>query len=447
MNPPDKPSTRQAIAWIMDNMSIVDFLKYRGYEIDKQRNCSRYTALTMGGAEKLVVPRCKNQGVPSRYFDQYEKKGKSIIDFVMERDNLDLHGAVELLLQHAQRTDFIPYTTSANEKEREKKINAMKRRHRRYIKKYCQGRPDLTDPTYLLEERMISAETLQHRTFKDRLWNAYYDKADRICFPFYSESNQVVGLSFKSKGYNKVIGSKSDGIWVSKHTRSASLPIDKLFIVEHPLNAMAHFELRHRPEENNLYVSAMGSAAWKQLDLVQKIIDSRTPQQVVLSHDRDQQKVIVGKDGQTERIIPAAGQVYDTKLTEYLKHAHPFVILKPELGSDFNDELIAYKQSCFGCHITPAPLEASNEHSIVYRLAKLATNYYQAHAYQPTTEDEQLYHAQREGHAAYASPQQHRTALKSWAVLRHYPYQVLAYMRTQLREAEFSVFVQLVEIS
>ena len=110
----------------MDNMNIVDFLTYRGYQIDKARNCSRYTALTLGGAEKLVVPRRKDQGVPSRYFDQFEKKGKSIIDFVMERDNLDIHGAIELLLEHAMRADFVPYRASPAEQKREKKIKAMR---------------------------------------------------------------------------------------------------------------------------------------------------------------------------------------------------------------------------------------------------------------------------------------------------------------------------------
>ena len=232
----------------------------------------------------------------------------------------------------------------------------MHGRHNRYIKEFVQGHPDLTDPSYLLEKRMISLQTLQHRTFQDRLWNAHYDKADRICFPFYSLENQVVGLSFKSEGYGKVIGRKGDGIWVSKHTISSKHPVDKLFIMEHPLNAMSHFELRHHPEENNLYICAMGSPAWSQLDLIQKVIDARKPAQVILSHDRDQAKVIPGQNGQEDRIIPAAGQVYDTKLTEYLKYARPFIILKPCVGSDFNDELMAYKTNNFGCQAPPPPV-------------------------------------------------------------------------------------------
>ena len=309
-----------------------------------------------------------------------------------------------------------------------------------------EARPDLSDPSYLLEERMISAETLQDRTFRNRVWNAYYDKADRICFPFYGPDNAVVALSFKSTDYGKVIGNKADGIWVSQPTKSNTLPIDKLFIVEHPLNAMAHFEMRHNPEENNLYVSSMGSPAWSQLDLIQKGIDKRQPRQVILSHDRDQPKVIPGKDGREDRIIPAAGDVYDTKLSEYLTHAHPFVILKPETGSDFNDELKAYKRSNFGCQKQAETLPISESEPLLFRLAKVAATYYQTHAYQPTSEDRQLFAQQHPAEPEDVADQP-SSALKRFALLRNFPYQVMAYMRSRLKDPEFSLFIQLMEIN
>ena len=92
------------------------------------------------------------------------------------------------------------------------------------------------------------------------------------------------------------------------------------------------------------------------------------------------------------------------------------------------------------------PVAGTQDEPLLFRLAKLTTSYYQAHQYQPTHQDRQIFAQQKEVSMPSDGQDEKQTALKSWAVLRHYPYQVMAYMRAQLREAEFSLFVKLMEI-
>ena len=472
------------IAWIMNNVSIIDYVEHRGYTVDKKRHCAAYAAYSLNGVDRIVIPRDKMHPLPTRFFSQYEGKLKSIIDFVMERESMKIQQAVEHLLSYANNPRFVSLELQQkDEQKQEKKIQAMRRRHRRYIKLFMKGQPDLTDPSYLLEKRKISVETLQHRAFRDRVYNATYDKADRIAYPLYGTENQVVALAFKSEEYGKIIGAKSNGIWVSKHTISSRLPCDHLFIMEHPINAKSHFELQHfcpghslyKPGENNVYVCAMGSPAWSQIDLIQVVIDAKKPKQVVLSHDRDQPKVIPAtRPGEEDKILSPAGEVYDQKMIDHLTGPTPFLILKPAQGSDFNDELRVYKDrlahlseehvpSC----LTTSPLppyptvkqpvpnvqalqdeaptqETPPQEPLFYRLAKLTTEYYQGHQYHPSRQDEQAWQEEVGSTATQvACLKQH--SLKGYGILKYHRLDFNAYMKEKLDEEEFQVLQLLID--
>lgn len=318
-------TTAQKIEWIKDHVNIEEYLTNRGYKLDKTRDCKKYRAYSSAdNYDKIVVPVGADAKRRSYYFSQVDTADKgSVIDFVMTREGMDFAGAVEALLHYAAAPDFKAYeVTSQQISNRKAQEHRAEMKHRQIIRNILKLQAHLEDDRYLRQERKLSEKVLYHQAFLGRVYSVTYNGFTNIAFPMYAANREVKAMCFKNTSYEKLLGSKSQTLWISHYTSGKDLPVDKVIIGEHPIDLMSYFQLKNNPEENNLYVSYMGNPAEGQVQLLDYLINTVAPRQIVLANDND-----------------VAGEKYDAKIIDNIHFQGQIVVDKPGGAGDWNEAL------------------------------------------------------------------------------------------------------------
>lgn len=240
----------------------------------------------------------------------------------MSRENKDFTSAVEHLVEYAGNPEYKPYLLSKQRIRMEKKQQERSaRRHQKVISRVMNLQAYLQDDSYLTNERKLFPSTLYHKTFLGRVFSVAYNGHTNIAFPLHGKDRQVKSMFFKNSAFEKMIGSKSNSLWISHYSISKDMPVDKIIVGEHPIDLMSHFQQNYISTENNIYISYLGNPAHDQIMLLNIIVSLVKPAQVVLANDNDK-----------------AGASFDEKLIELISSFDGyFVIDKTVEVKDWND--------------------------------------------------------------------------------------------------------------
>ena len=304
-----------------ETIDIRDYLERTGYILDKSRDTPRYKAYTNQElGDKVYIPKNNKTGIANFYVNQHDNDDKgTLVDFVMSREKKTLDEA-RLTLREFQH-GYVPVqqkqpVTEINEQDK-------KKRQQFIVHKIATTHPSGLDDVYL-EKRLLTTDTRHHPAFAGKIKLNEVADEKWMVFPLEDEQGKPTGLAMKRDGKEKILGEKS-GVWLSQPTIK-DRTVDKLILTEHPIDAMSYHQLHNKKlnGQNVVYVATAGNPSEKQMNLIQKKIQTLQPKEVVLANDNDQ-----------------AGRQYNEKYQHKLKdNGIPLNIEKPQF-KDWNADVYA----------------------------------------------------------------------------------------------------------
>lgn len=270
-------------------IDLVTFLEQEGFRVKTSKGSRHSKWVTMEEPDSgrcLIVSR--KQSGEYRYYNPSDDFDKgTIIDFVAGKKHYDLSTKKGWREVADYFNDYLGRPTHHLHTVQQQPSEEVKRN--RAVTQYFELEP-LRDTRYL-ESRGILPETLSSFPFGQRIFNQTFtneEKTFRITntvFPLENE-NGMLGLVVRNDGYNKIRGSKEDGVWVSNI--DPTRPPKEVFICESPIDALSYHQLCPpvQPHER-MYISLAGTPSHTQPLTVQRLVSRLRPERIVLGNDND----------------------------------------------------------------------------------------------------------------------------------------------------------------
>jgi hypothetical protein len=274
------------------NVSIVDYATSQlGYQVVREKDTPRYRALSNGN-ETIITFRGKDG--KNGFFNQHDSLNDrgTIIDFVKTRQNKTLGETRQLLRQFmgqpviAHPQAYVPTTKGPEELSPEQKTAI--------VASFLQLEKTLRNPEYL-HSRGISQQTLDSQAFKGRVFNNIHEDAAgkkhvNTAFPIYDASG-LISIEQKNAHYSGLPkGINSNGVFISNNSQGGrEAPLKNLVITESGIDALSYHQLHGKRGENTLYVATAGTVSPERTEIIQRIIDKRRPDSVLIAQDNDTQ--------------------------------------------------------------------------------------------------------------------------------------------------------------
>lgn len=271
-------------------INLVEYAASEGYSIVKRDSSKNSKAMKHPSGDKIIVAtKMDGHGV---YFSASHGDSGSIIDFVQNRENLNLGQTRKKLRAFGGFTNIKDY------KNYSKPLKSSKDTAQAA---FVLAQSDVTDEhPYLINERKISKEILKDNRFNR---SVKIDSRNNAIFPHFNGSG-VAGYEIKNKNFTGYAKGGEKGLWYSSNITRA----DRVVIVESGIDALSHAELKETGEET-AYVSIAGSMSELQLELIRTVINGR---EAVIATDNDKNGNYYASQI-TELSVKASREIADNK--------------------------------------------------------------------------------------------------------------------------------------
>lgn len=277
-------------------IDIVSFAIDQGYSLDKASANKSAAHTTVALKKKIsendietILVRKNQRTEHYLYYNPENSDDKgSIIDFVINKLNVNIGVARQKLRQYLGKQPLLTITPSPPFKQKEIDVD------------HFQIKP-LSDPSYLLS-RNIAPNIIKHPFFAPTMGiKTVYANAkqghksfNNTAFLIKDVNQRTIGLELKNydaehdinfKGaYNQSI--KKHGMWISIPPKNAASLV--FAVIESPIDAMSHFQLTQNPHNSNIfYLSTNGQLSQHHLPYIQHYIDHMRPKSLLLLNDND----------------------------------------------------------------------------------------------------------------------------------------------------------------
>jgi hypothetical protein len=273
-------------------ISLPDFLKQYGFEVDKKgssKNCAKMRNEETG--EILLIRK-----TPTGIYIIWDPlndlfRGSTIIDFVLEKHKNDFpdrpftfRDAANLLTDYIDGKHFISAHTSYYKLDHEKVESNIINREYNSLKPF-------TERTFL-HKRGIEDFIIDSAIFKSKIYNhSFVDEKGvehiNTAFPLNGET-EIVAISKRNDNFKGMIGEKDNGIFITKDPVNGG-KIDKLILTESAIDAISHYQINYDKlkDKKIRYISTEGAFSENQTELISKVINKQTPDEVCFGQDND----------------------------------------------------------------------------------------------------------------------------------------------------------------
>lgn len=268
---------------IKKGINIVDYLESRGYKVDEKASGDRNRVLrSEDGAHKLDVKKNHNgHWVYNNWREQGNDSG-TIIDFVMNHDNLNFTEALKKL-----RSEYVNNGKTSRNDLPETTKSIKKKPHE--IQEWMSSSTIESEPTYLFHHRHLHKSILKEPKFVGTVF--VEKKFKNVVFPHKDTNGEVVGAEKRNRNYKGFVEGGVKTGWVSNHSSN-----DKYLVVtESPIDALSHAQIYKSEINKTRYLSVGGKwdkdPSSKAADLIRKNVAGieKLGGQVVLAFDNDKQ--------------------------------------------------------------------------------------------------------------------------------------------------------------
>lgn len=262
-----------------EEIDIIGYALKNGYNIDKRKDSATWRALRSVSNSELIIVSKSNRAGYEMYFNPNDDNDKgTIIDFVKNRSGGELKEARRKLREYigSPMLENFPKSIAA-------KMNEVERT--KVLENFLKLDSKLTDRAYL-HSRGISDATLDNKAFKNRIFNNTNKGFINTVFPIY-DNKGLIGVEQKNQNFKGITGYKAAGLWMSNPTGKLKDKLDSLVITESGVDALSYHQLKYKPVQNNMYLATIGTVTEKQTLLIQKLIDKKKPDRVIIAMDND----------------------------------------------------------------------------------------------------------------------------------------------------------------
>lgn len=240
------------------DIDLVGYLmKNEGYEVDQKSTSRNTTALVNDNTGSKIFVRTLTNG--QQVFADWKaplstnssSKGGSIIDYVKNYKGISNLGEVRKLLRPELNSgEFKVSYSQMNNRKINKEVPSVSSEHFSFT--------PLRNTSYL-NSRGITNDTISSPTFQGRVGEKTIKPEggqktyNTTVFPmFHKLSDTVVGLEMKNEFFtgSLVNSNKKEGFWKSNVPANVEKPT--AFIVEAPIDALSHYELKNKQNKQGL---------------------------------------------------------------------------------------------------------------------------------------------------------------------------------------------------
>ena len=285
-------------------INLVDYAERQGYQVNKQKSTATDVILQKNiGQENLDTIGVRYYPETGyKYWTAMDSSDRgSLLDFEKNKNHLDLSSAAGKRELYQKIDEFLgnPPTHQA---VKVKAINKKAETEKRLTDRELNLLP-LTDTRYL-EGRGITEKTYRSPEFQCQVYNekvilstgGYPSKIyTNTVFPIRNEEILLAKirrndeeLGYRGGQFNKIQEKRENGIHTSNFPKQQ---LDKLYLIESPIDAMSYFELKYAEiRSNNLqvaFISTVGNPSNSAYNTIQKFINASEPKQIVSLMDND----------------------------------------------------------------------------------------------------------------------------------------------------------------
>lgn len=295
-----KASAAEKIRQAKFEINLVDYAERQGYQINKQKSTATDVILQKNiGQENLDTIGVRYYPETGyKYWTAMDSSDRgSLLDFEKNKNHLDLSspdGKKELYQKIDEFLGNPPTSQAAKMKPTNKKEETEKRLTDRELNFL-----PLTDTRYL-EGRGITEKTYRSPEFQCQVYNEkvslnYGKTYTNTVFPIRNEETLLAKirrndeeLGYRGGQFNKIQEKRENGIHTSNFPKQQ---LDKLYLIESPIDAMSYFELKYAEiRSKNLqvaFISTVGNPSNSAYNTIQKFINASEPKQIISLMDND----------------------------------------------------------------------------------------------------------------------------------------------------------------
>ncbi len=295
-----KASAAEKIRQAKFEINLSDYAQRQGYEVNKQKSTATDVILQKNvGQENLDTIGVRYYPETGyKYWTAMDSSDRgSLLDFEKNKNHLDLsspEGKRELY----QKIDEFLGNPPIHQAAKMKPSNKKEETERRLTDRELNLLP-LTDTRYL-EGRGITEKTYRSPEFQCQVYNEKVSLGNgktytNTVFPIRNEAILLAKirrndeeLGYRGGQFNKIQEKRENGIHTSNFPKQQ---LDKLYLIESPIDAMSYFELKHaeiRSKNTQVaFISTVGNPSNSAYNTIQKFINASEPKQIISLMDND----------------------------------------------------------------------------------------------------------------------------------------------------------------
>jgi hypothetical protein len=281
-------------------INLADYAERQGYQINKQKSTATDVILQKNiGQENLDTIGVRYYPETGyKYWTAMDSSDRgSLLDFEKNKNHLDLSSAagkkelyqkIDEFLGNPQNSQAIKIKPTNNKIETEKRLTDREL-----------NLLPLTDTRYL-EGRGITEKTYRSPEFQCQVYNEKVSLNNgktytNTVFPIRNEEILLAKirrndeeLGYRGGQFNKIQEKRENGIHTSNFPKQ---PLDKLYLIESPIDAMSYFELKYaeiRAKNTQVaFISTIGNPSNSAYNTIQKFINATEPKLIISLMDND----------------------------------------------------------------------------------------------------------------------------------------------------------------
>jgi len=285
-------------------INLVDYAERQGYQVNKQKSTATDVILQKNiGQENLDTIGVRYYPETGyKYWTAMDSSDRgSLLDFEKNKNHLDLSSAAGKRELYQKIDEFLG-NPSTHQVVKVKAISRKAETEKRLTDRELNLLP-LTDTRYL-EGRGITEKTYRSPEFQCQVYNekvvlstgGYPSKTyTNTVFPIRNEEILLAKIrrndeemGYRGGQFNKIQEKRENGIHTSNFPKQQ---LDKLYLIESPIDAMSYFELKYAEiRSKNLqvaFISTVGNPSNSAYNTIQKFINASEPKQIISLMDND----------------------------------------------------------------------------------------------------------------------------------------------------------------
>lgn len=281
-------------------INLVDYAERQGYQVNKQKSTATDVILQKNiGQENLDTIGVRYYPETGyKYWTAMDSSDRgSLLDFEKNKNHLDLSSAAGKRELYQKIDEFLG-NPSTHQTVKVKALTKKSETEKRLTDRELNLLP-LTDTRYLegrgITEKTYRSPEFQYQVYNEKVSLNYGKTYTNTVFPIRNEDILLAKirrndeeLGYRGGQFNKIQEKRENGIHTSNFPKGQ---LDKLYLIESPIDAMSYFELKYAEiRSKNLqvaFISTVGNPSNSAYNTIQKFINASEPKQIVSLMDND----------------------------------------------------------------------------------------------------------------------------------------------------------------